>query len=73
MLILIQDKVGSEIEKLMKQVHILRLDNRTSKRFVAQVVIAARKDDSVKLAMDAKPTVDKIFQNEFQSQTFLDY
>ena len=62
----IQDKVEKEIEKLLTEVHITKLDNCTSDCFVASIVITVKKDDSIKLAMDAKPINMQLFKNKYQ-------
>ena len=40
-----------EIKKLIKEGHIVKLNKCTSDHFVAPVVITAKKDGSIKLAM----------------------
>ena len=50
----IQEKVHEEMEKLLKEGHIKRLDKCTSDCFLAPFVITVKKDDSIKLALDAK-------------------
>ena len=52
----IQEKVYEEMKKLLKEGHIERLDKCTSDCFIAPIVITVKKDDSIKLALDAKPT-----------------
>ena len=59
----IQDKVGTEIRNLIKEGHIVNLNNCTSDHLVAPVVIIAKKDGTIKLAMDAKPMNAQIFKN----------
>ena len=51
----IQDKVGQEIQKLKNEGHVIKLNKCTSEYFISPIVITAKKDGSVKLAMDAKP------------------
>ena len=51
----IQEKVYEEIKKLLKEGHIKRLDKCTSDCFIAPIVITVKEDDSIKLALDAKP------------------
>ena len=59
-------KIESEIAKLMKEKHIEKLDNCTDDFFIAPIVITAKKDGSVKLAMDAKPVNAQIHKNKYQ-------
>ena len=62
----IQDKVEKEIEKLLTDGHITKLDKCTSDCFIAPIVITVKKDDSIKLAMDAKPINRQLFKNKYQ-------
>ena len=62
----IQDKIGKEIEKLLTEGHITKLDKCTSDCFIAPIVITVKKDDSIKLAMDAKPINRQLFKNKYQ-------
>ena len=68
----IQTKLGAEIRKLIKEGRILKLDKCTSDHFVAPVVITAKKDGTVKLAMDAKPMNSQIYKNKFQMPNLLE-
>ena len=68
----IQTKVGAEIKKLIKEGHIVKFDKCTSDQFVAPVVITAKKDGTVKLAMDAKPMNSQIFKKKFQMTNLLE-
>ena len=60
----IQEKVGTEIRNIIKGGHIVNLNNCTSDHLVAPVVITAKKDGTIKLAMDAKPVKAQIFKNQ---------
>ena len=62
----IQEKVHEEMEKLLKEGHIKRLDKCTSDCFIAPIVITVKKDDSLKLALDAKPINRQLFKNKYQ-------
>ena len=68
----IQENVGWEIKKLIKEGHIVKLNKCTSDSFVAPVVITAKKDGSIKLAMDDKPMNAQIFKNQYQMPNFLE-
>ena len=50
----------------MKNDHITKLDKCTSDFFIAPIVITAKKDGSIKLAMDAKPINSQIHKNKYQ-------
>ena len=50
----------------MTEGHITKLDKSTSDCFIAPIVITVKKDDSIKLAMDAKPINRQLFKNKYQ-------
>ena len=62
----ILDRVEKEINKLIEQDHIYKLDNCTNDCFIAPIVITAKKDGSIKLALDAKPVNAQIYKNKYQ-------
>ena len=62
----IQDKVEKEIEKLLTEGQITKLDKCTSDCFFPPIVITVTKDDSIKLALAAKPINRQLFKNKFQ-------
>ena len=62
----VQGKVEMEIEKLLLEGHIQRLDKCTSDCFIAAIVITVKKDDSIKLALDAKPINRQLYKNKYQ-------
>ena len=64
--------MGAEIRKLIKEGHIVKLNKCTIDHLVAPVVITAKKDGTVKLAMDAKPMNSQIFKNKFQMPNLLE-
>ena len=68
----IQDKVGQEIKKLIQEGHVVKLNKCTSEHFISPIVITAKKDGSVKLAMDAKPMNDQIYKNHYQMPNLLE-
>ena len=53
--------VEKKIEKLQKNHMIEKLDKYTNDYFIAPIVITAKKDGSIKLALDAKPINAQIF------------
>ena len=65
-LIHVQGKVEKEIEKLLLEGHIQKLDKCTSDCFIAPIVITVKKDDSIKLALDAKPINRQLYKNKYQ-------
>ena len=62
----IQDKVQAELEKLLSEGHIKKLDKCTSDCFIAPIVITVKKDYSIKLALDAKPINRQLYKNKYQ-------
>ena len=62
----IQDKVQAELLKLLSEGHITKLDKCTSDCSIAPIVITVKKDDSIKLALDAKPINRQLFKNKYQ-------
>ena len=68
----IQDKVGQEIQKLIHEGHVVKFNKCTSEYFISPIVITAKKDGSVKLAMDAKPMNEQIHKNHYQMPNLLE-
>ena len=62
----IQDRVANEIKQLVKQGHIEKLDKSTTDYFIAPIVLTAKKDGSIKLALNAKPMNAQIWKNKHQ-------
>ena len=62
----VQEKFEKYIDKLLLEGHIHRLDKCTSDCFVAPIVITVKKDDSIKLALDAKPINRQLYKNKYQ-------
>ena len=58
--------VEQELVKLQKEGHITKLDNCTDDFFIAPIVITAKRDNSIKLALDAKPVNAQIRKNKYQ-------
>ena len=52
--------------KTFKEGHIKRRVKCTSDCFIAPIVITVKKDDSLKLAVDAKPINRQLFKNKYQ-------
>ena len=68
----IQDIVGQEIQKLTQEGHVVKLNKCTIEHFISPIVITAKKDGSVKLAMDAKPMNDQIHKNYYKMPNLLE-
>ena len=50
----------------MKQGHIEKLDKCTTDFFIAPIVLTAKKDGSIKLALNAKPMKAQIWKNKYR-------
>ena len=50
----------------MEQDHIEKLEKCTADFFIAPIVITAKKDGSIKLALNAKPMNAQIWKNQYQ-------
>ena len=50
----LQEKVDKEIDKLLEQGHIQKLEDCSDKNFVSPIVITLKKDSSVKLALESR-------------------
>ena len=62
----LQDQVTAEIKNLIKDKHIEKLEKCTTDHFIAPIVLTAKKDGSIKLALNAKPMNAQIWQNNNQ-------
>ena len=62
----IQDRVATEIKALIRDIYIERLDNCTTAHFNAPMFLTAKKDELVKLALNAKPMKAQIWKNKHQ-------
>ena len=54
------------MDKLLAEGHITKLDKCTSDCFIAPIVITVKKDDSSKLALDAKLINRQLYRNRYQ-------
>ena len=62
----IQDRVSEELKSLVRDGHITKLDKCTTDHFINPIVITAKKDRSIKLAMDAKALNAQIWKIKYQ-------
>ena len=68
----IQEKVGSEIRKLIQEGHIVKLIKCTSEHFISPIVIIKKNDDTIKLAMDSKSMINQVNKHQYQIPSFLE-
>ena len=63
------DKVEAELEKLIQDKQIIRLDKCSDEHFISPVVLTVKHDKSVKIALDSKKLNDAIHKNKYQMQS----
>ena len=62
----LQERVEAELNKLIDQKHIIKLDKCSDKQFISSIVITVKKDQTVKLALDSKKTNKYVHKNKYQ-------
>ena len=62
----LQERVEAELNKLIDQKHIIKLDKCSDKQFISPIVITVKKDQTVKLALDSKKINKYIHKNKYQ-------
>ena len=62
----LQEKVDTEIDKLLKQGQIEKLTECSDKYFVSPIVITVQKDGSVKLALESRELNKQVHKNKYQ-------
>ena len=55
----LQERVEGELNKLIDQKHIIKLDKCSDRQFISPIVITVKKDQTVKLALDSKKINNK--------------
>ena len=63
------DKVGQELQNLIDEKQIIKLDKCSDELFISSVVITVKKDKTVKIALDSKKLNDAIHKNKYQMQS----
>ena len=63
------EKVERELDKLIHDKQITKLEKCPDDRFVSPVVITVKKDKSVKIALDSKKLNKAIHKNKYQMQS----
>ena len=63
------ERVEQELEKLIEDKQIIRLENCYDEYFISPVVITVKKDKSIKIALDSKELNDAIHKNKYQMQS----
>ena len=62
----LQEKVEAELNKLIDQKHIIKLEKCSDKQFISPIVITVKEDQTVKLALDCKKIIKYIDKNKYQ-------
>ena len=62
----LQKRVETELNKLIDQKHIIKLDKCSDKQFISPIVITVKKDQTVKLALDSKKINKYIHKNKYK-------
>ena len=62
----LQERVEAELNNLIDQKHIIKLDKCSDKQFISPIVITVKKDQTVKLALDSKKIIKYIHKNKYQ-------
>ncbi len=62
----LQAKVSTEISRLTKQGHIVKLKSCNEDQFISPIVITVKKDGSLKLALDSKKLNEWVIKNKYQ-------
>ena len=62
----LQEAVEKEIDKLLKEDHIRKLEKIIDDIFIQTVIITIKEDKSVKMALDARSLNDAIRNDKYQ-------
>ena len=63
------ERVEQELEKLIEDKQIMRLEKCSDEYFISRVEITVKKDKSVKIALDSKELNDALHKNKYQMQS----
>ena len=69
-LVHLQKRVEGELNKLMDQNHIIKLDKCLDRQFISPIVITVKKDQTVKFALDSKKINKFIHKNKYQTLNY---
>ena len=62
----LQDKVDKEINRLMNEGHMVKLQECSDKYFVSPIVITVKKDGSIKLTLESRELNKQVHKNKYQ-------
>ena len=60
----LQDKINTELKKLLAEKHIIKLSSCPDKYFISPIVVTVKKDQTIKLALDSKVLNKAIHKNK---------
>ena len=60
----LQERVEKELNKLIDQKHVIKLDKCSDRQLISPIVITEKKDQTVKLALDSKNIKKFIHKNK---------
>ena len=63
----LQDKVNTELKKLLAEKHIIKLSSCPDKYFLSLIVVTVKKDQKIKLALDSKVLNKAIHKDKYQT------
>ncbi len=64
--IALQQRVAAELDRLISEGHVERLQRCTDDQFISPIGITAKRDGSLKLALDSKELNKQIIKNKYQ-------
>ena len=62
----LQEKVNTELMKLLNEKHIVKLSSCPDKYFISPIVVTVKKDQTIKLSLDSKVLNKAIHKNKYQ-------
>ena len=62
----LQEKVNSELKKLLDKKHIIKLPSCPDKYFISPIVVTVKKNQTIKLALDSKILNKATHKNKYQ-------
>ena len=65
----LQDKVDKEIHRLTTEDHIIKQQESSDRYFISPIVIAVKKNGSMKLAMESREINKQVQKNKNQLRT----
>ena len=67
------DSIKTELNRLIDERHIKKLENCDEDRFISLIVITCKKDKSIKLALDSKFVNKQKYNNKYKIRIFTNW